>query len=158
MCAASLRVLSSWDVSELGKLLNLLQIVNDLHLLITAHKLCISLQNTLGVLDKKTLFTCIRYDMCKRLLDCQVVPPGCFQRVSGTRTGEWEEELLDTAEHTWILKPKERDLVCGKHISWLEVTGRIVSAFLRSSLTVRKESCSSSPHPPHKKQSCLTCE
>lgn len=35
----------------------------------------------------------------RELLNCQVIPPGCFQHVSDTRTGEWEEELLDTAEH-----------------------------------------------------------
>lgn len=105
MCAASLRMLSSWDISELSKLLNLLEIVNDLHFLITAHKLRISLRNSPCVFDRKTQFTCISYDIGKRL-NCQVIPPGCFQHVSDTITGEWEEELLDTAEHTWILKPK----------------------------------------------------
>lgn len=71
-------------------------------------------------------------------LDCQVIPPGCFQHASDTRTGEWEEELLDTAVHTWVLKPNERGLVCGKHISWPEVTGCIISAFLHNNLTVCK--------------------
>lgn len=65
-CAASLQILSSWDISELSKLLNLLQIVNDLHFLINPHKLCISLQSSLCVFGKKTRFTCIRYDMWKR--------------------------------------------------------------------------------------------
>lgn len=89
------------------------------------------------------------------LLDCQVIP-GCFQHVSDTRAGEWEEELLDTAEHTWILKLIEWVLVCGTCISWLEVTGHVVS--LHSNLTVCKESCSSPPCLLCKKQSCLTCK
>lgn len=152
-------MLSSWDMSELSKLLNLLQIVNDLHFLVTAHKLHISLQSSLCVFLIRRHNSLVLDMTCWRaLLYCQVVPPGCFQHVSDTRTGEWEDELLDTAEHTWILKPKEWGLVCGKCISWLEVTGRIVSAFFHSSLTVCRESCSSPPCLPCKKQSCLTCE
>jgi len=67
MCAASLWMLSSWDVSELSKLLNLLQIVNDLHFLITDHKLHITLQSSLCVFDDKTQFACIRHDVWTRL-------------------------------------------------------------------------------------------
>lgn len=58
-------MLSSWDISQLSKLLNLLQIVNDLHFLITAQKSHTSLQSSLCVPDKKTQFTSIRYDMWK---------------------------------------------------------------------------------------------
>lgn len=43
------------------------------------------------------------------LLDYQVVPPGCFQHVSDARTGEWEEELLDAAEYTWMFETERMD-------------------------------------------------
>lgn len=62
MCTASLFMLSSWNISELSKLLNLLQLVSDLHFLVTAHKLGRTLQSSLHVFEN-TQFTCIRYDM-----------------------------------------------------------------------------------------------
>lgn len=45
------------------------------------------------------------------LLDHQVVPPGCFQHVSDTRTGKWEEELLDAAKCTWMFETERMDFI-----------------------------------------------
>lgn len=89
------------------------------------------------------------------LLDCQVIP-GCFQHVSDTRTGEWEEELLDTAEHASILK-----LTRGGFSLWdvyLVAWGDWTWVSLHSNLTVCKEGCSPAPCLLCKKQSCLTCK
>lgn len=90
--------------------------------------------------------------------DRQVVSPGWLQCDSNAGAGEWEETLLDTAQHVWILKPEGRSFSFWKHISWLKVTGCILSDFLHGSLTVCRESCSSPSCPPLKKQSCLICE
>lgn len=95
--------------------------------------MCLITRHSLLLLD----MTCGRDS-----LDCQVIP-GCFQHVPDTRTGEREEELLDTAERASILKLTEGVLVCEMGISWLEVAGQVVS--LHSNLTVCKEGCSPLP-------------
>lgn len=105
-----------------------------------AHRVCLTRRHNLLLLD----MTCRR-----DLVDCQVIPPGCFQHVSDTRTGEWEEDLFDTAEHTWIVKATQWVLVFGTCILWLEVTGHVIS--LQGNLTVCKESYSSPPCPLCKK-------
>lgn len=77
-----------------------------------------------------------------------------MSQIPGQESGR--RNCLTQQNIAWILKPTEWVLVCGTCISWLEVTGHVVS--LHSHLIVCKESCSFPPHPLCKKQSCLTCK
>lgn len=148
-------MLSSWDVSQLSKLLNLLQIVNDLHFLVTAQKLQTSLQSSLCVPDNKIQFTSIRYDMWKRLTGLSGhswVFSACLRyqdRRVGGGTAWHSRTRIDFETNRGAFSLWDVYLVAWGDWTWVS---------LHSNLTVCKEGCSPTPCLLCKKQSCLTCK